>query len=88
MFTSITKELSSTKIAECIMKCVNHQIDNEYESSDIASQGELRSLSILIKINVVAQVIMIYNMLWLYSPIVTTCVFLHTVKRELVSHTL
>ena len=41
MFTSITKELSRTKIAECIMKYTKHQIDNEYESSDIASQGDI-----------------------------------------------
>ena len=44
------------------MKCVNRQIDNEYESSDIASQGKLRSLSILITLNVLIHELL--NKLW------------------------
>ena len=46
MFTSIIKELLGSKIAECneIYSQTLIIIDNEYESSNIASQKELRSI--------------------------------------------
>ena len=50
MFTSIIKELLGTKIAECIIIC-QALIDDEYESSNIASQKELRSISGNINVN-------------------------------------
>ena len=53
MFTSIIKELLGTKMAECnyIMKYSQTLIDDEYESSNIASQRELRSISDNINFN-------------------------------------
>ena len=45
MFTSIIKELLGTKIAECNEIISQTLIDDEYESSNIASQKELRSIS-------------------------------------------
>ena len=40
MFTSLIKELLGTKIVECNEICQT-LIDDEYKSSDIASQEEL-----------------------------------------------
>ena len=50
MFTSIIKELSGTKMAECNEICTNI-IDVERESSNMASQEELRSFSGDINLN-------------------------------------
>ena len=46
MFTSIIKELLGSKIAKCneIYSQALIIIDDEYESSNIASQKELRSI--------------------------------------------
>ena len=49
------------------MKYVKHQIDNEYESSDIASQGVLKSLSIFITAN--APIHELLNELWTSLPL-------------------
>ena len=43
MFTSLIKELLGTKIAECNEICQT-LMDDEYKSSDIASQEELKVL--------------------------------------------
>ena len=50
MFISIIKELLGTKIAEAIrcikiMPHINSIIDDEYESSNIASQKEIVNIS-------------------------------------------
>ena len=47
MFTSITKELLGTKIAQCneIIIICQALIDDEYKSINITSQKELRSIS-------------------------------------------
>ena len=44
------------------MKYVKHQFSNEYENRNIASQEELRSLSILITLNV--PIYELLNELW------------------------
>ena len=54
MFTSITKELLGTKIAQCneiISICQALIIDDEYKSINITSQKELRSISGNINLN-------------------------------------
>ena len=55
MFTSITKELLGTnyKIAQCneIISICQALIDDEYESINITSQKELRSISGNINLN-------------------------------------
>ena len=66
MFTSIIKELLGTKIAEYI-KYSQTLIDDKYESSNIASQKELRTISGINLNHTMYIAILIYQLLNNYT---------------------